>query len=133
MRYRPAGLFNLPRLTNQDITVDDLFIPKGTQFLFFQYGHCKSEEYWESPNEFIPERFIKNSHSDIFYPFSLGQRSCVGINLAQDTLYLAISNLFLNFKITPPIENTILDDIEVLGLTLHCKPYNIKIEKRSIS
>ncbi|KYR01124.1 hypothetical protein DLAC_02227 [Tieghemostelium lacteum] len=130
MRYKPTGPFNLPRIASQDITLHDVFIPKGTQILHFHYGMCQSEEYWLSPNEFLPERFINNNHSDTFKPFSLGTRNCVGVNLAQDELYLAIANMLLNFKISPPFENTKIDETELLGLTFHCNPFNIKFEKR---
>jgi cytochrome P450 len=42
-----------------------------------------SEEHWERPFEFLPERFLdggkfKNDRPEAMQPFSLGPRNCIG-------------------------------------------------------
>ncbi|KYQ90399.1 hypothetical protein DLAC_09017 [Tieghemostelium lacteum] len=130
MRYKPSGPFNMPRKAANDITIKDIFIPKGTQILHFHYGMLKSEDFWLRPNEFLPERFINDNHSDIFFPFSLGNRSCIGLNFAQDEIYILVTNIISNFKLKPPPGVDKLDETECLGLSFFPLPFKIILENR---
>ncbi|KYR03142.1 hypothetical protein DLAC_00642 [Tieghemostelium lacteum] len=130
MRYKPSGPFNLPRKAANDITIKDIFIPKGTQILHFHYGMMKSEDFWLRPNEFLPERFINDNHSDVFFPFSLGNRNCIGVNLAQDQIYILVANIISNFKLKLPPGVDKFDETECLGLAFAPLPFKIILENR---
>ena len=62
---------------------------KGTQFLISLADIAKNPSYYISPTEFRPERWDPQSsfyHSfskQSFYPFSMGERRCVGQWFAQ--------------------------------------------------
>lgn len=59
------------------------------------------------------------------YPFS-GRRSCLGESLARMELFLFLSAIIQNFKITAPLgEDLSLDNIDSFGLSHVPKPYNI--------
>jgi cytochrome P450 len=53
-----------------------------------------SEEYWDNPDEFRPERWLEEGNKDVkdaSVPFGLGTRQCLGQNIAwmEMRLYLA--------------------------------------------
>ncbi len=65
-------------------------------------GIHNDDRYWESPDEFRPERFSKeNKHKIIhgtYLPFGLGPRNCIGVqNRIQFNLQWKISNNQLYF------------------------------------
>ncbi|KYR00510.1 hypothetical protein DLAC_02521 [Tieghemostelium lacteum] len=130
MRYRVIGPLGLPRIAKDDILVKDIFIPKGTQIFQNFYGLSNSDKFWNEPKTFMPERFLNNSHSDVFIPFSLGPRNCLGMSLALDEMYLSCANIFANFKLSPPNGLPALNESEIWGLALHPHKFSLKLEKR---
>ncbi|MBA0828677.1 hypothetical protein Goarm_013323, partial [Gossypium armourianum] len=58
----------------------------------------RDPDIWDSPKEFIPERFIDNpidlkgQHFELL-PFGSGRRICPGINMEMTVLELALANL----------------------------------------
>lgn len=62
-----------------------------------------SPELWESPEKFMPERFITAQgrilKPEYFLPFSTGKRNCLGYKLAINISKVIISNLCQNFEI----------------------------------
>eukprot|EP01132_Coremiostelium_polycephalum_P001258 gene1258-1587_t len=101
MRIHPIGPLGLPRVAHNDIFIDEYFIPKGTQMIQNQYTLSHSSDFWENPQDFIPERFLNDKHSDVFIPFSVGARNCIGQSLAQEEIYAICSNFILNFQVSP--------------------------------
>ena len=68
---------------------------------------------FESPEEFIPERFInpKDSRLGQFdLPFGFGRRVCPGMHLALNSLFINISRILWAFQILP-IEDKALPDV----------------------
>lgn len=59
-------------------------------------------KYWDNPEEFRPERFepghIKNRVKYSFLPFGGGQRFCIGGQLAQLEIVLALTILLRRFR-----------------------------------
>eukprot|EP01132_Coremiostelium_polycephalum_P005537 gene5537-6896_t len=130
MRIRPNGPLGIPRLCVQDITLDGgLFIPKGAQVIQNIHGLSTSDSYWDRPKEFLPERFLNDNHSDTFIPFSVGNRNCIGSNLAETELYCAISNIIMNFKIKSSNGQKI-DDSEIFAITVQPPEFNLLLELR---
>ncbi|XP_074595402.1 cytochrome P450 307a1-like [Brevipalpus obovatus] len=85
----------LPRLVTQDMTVKGYHIPKGTGLMINIYTLDHSSSRWESPENFIPERFligVENNGSieqevhkpRDHHPFGLGRRSCPGYGLYEN-------------------------------------------------
>lgn len=81
-----------------DDRVEDTVIPKGTTVIVFTYGAHRSPKYWDSPENFIPERFSaanKKNHVPFAYlPFGAGPRGCIGGNYAMLQM-LTILNVLL--------------------------------------
>jgi len=59
-----------------------LIIPKGSQISIHVFDIHRNAKYWDSPEEFRPERFlpenVQNRHTYAYIPFSAGQRNCIG-------------------------------------------------------
>lgn len=76
------------RETHEPWTAGGYEIPAGTQMLIQGYAMHRNPEYWQKPEEFIPERFLpggenlaaKNPYA--FVPFGAGARMCVGYKFA---------------------------------------------------
>ncbi|PVU87607.1 hypothetical protein BB559_005968 [Furculomyces boomerangus] len=105
MRIKPIGagvIFREPPDTGA--TVCGYEIPPGTDISVFIEGAHLSEDMWENPRRFIPERFISSGsedggalemnkrRSDVM-PFSVGVRSCPGKHLAWMEILTVIPNL----------------------------------------
>ncbi|KAF2072353.1 hypothetical protein CYY_006323 [Polysphondylium violaceum] len=130
MRWRPIVPLGLPRAAKDDIYISEYFIPKDTQILINMDAIFTSEENWENPKDFIPERFINNTHSDLFIPFGVGPRSCIGVSLAMDEVYTACTNILLNFKVSS-VDGNKIDDSSIADVTLHPKyDFSIKLTNR---
>lgn len=86
------------RVLTKDCILDNHLIPKGTCVLLNTYTMSRNEEFFEKPDEFIPERWSreeKEFHPFSSLPFGFGSRSCVGKCLFSDlcTLYFVIHHI----------------------------------------
>ncbi|GAM21461.1 hypothetical protein SAMD00019534_046360 [Acytostelium subglobosum LB1] len=131
LRIKPLAPFGLNRTNAEECTIGGFFLPKNTQMLINIYAIHHDEKYWKDPEVFLPERFLdeKSINPDAWIPFGVGQRNCVGMNLAMDEIYVACANIFLNFKMESSTGKPI-DDEEVFGLTIHPKKYSVNLIKR---
>ncbi|KAF2075574.1 hypothetical protein CYY_003117 [Polysphondylium violaceum] len=126
-RYKVVAAFSLPRVCSEDIEIDDYFIPKGSQILLNHTGIARNPEYWENPEIFDPTRHLKKNQEFSLYGY--GPRNCIGQSLAQDKLYLAITNILLRFKVGS-VDGNPIDETEIFGLTLHPNLFNLKLSER---
>ncbi|GME26776.1 benzoate 4-monooxygenase [Neofusicoccum parvum] len=101
LRVYPTIIATLPRTALRDTTVDGIYIPKGTIVGTQNYTIQRDAKAFPSPNEFIPERWLEKEGEELrkeaFVPFSVGQRSCLGINLAKMELSKLVAAFFLRF------------------------------------
>jgi cytochrome P450 len=101
------------RVALSDHKLGNLEIKKGTTLATAFMGNNFSEEYFDEPLKFKPERFYdKNSITNenlaknpyAFIPFSAGGRNCIGQHLAMNEAKI-ILGLFLrtfNFDLQDP-------------------------------
>ncbi|XP_047368012.1 cytochrome P450 4C1-like [Vespa velutina] len=133
LRLFPAGPV-IARKVTQDIKVTKNWtIPKGCSAVFLIYKLHRSAKYWPQPLVFDPDRFLPERNcSTCFFPFSYGQRNCIGQNFAMLEMATVISTLIKKFRITidKPIEIAKID--VKLSITLKpMKPIILKFEKRN--
>ncbi|EFA85416.1 cytochrome P450 family protein [Heterostelium album PN500] len=129
-RYIPPTPFIFPRESKESIVINDIFIPKGANVLVNFYAMARNKNYWQNPDQFDPNRFMNNNHSENFLPFGTGPRSCIGMNLALDQLFIACSNILLNFKIKSTDNNPISEGGLTYDILLKPSQYEIKFEER---
>ncbi|KAF2176548.1 cytochrome P450 [Zopfia rhizophila CBS 207.26] len=82
-----------------DLKYGDWVIPKNTPVSMTNVDVLMNAKIFPKPKEFVPERWIENPGLErYFVPFSKGSRQCLGINLAQAELYIALAATFSRFK-----------------------------------
>ncbi len=82
--YPPIHLGS--RLAAQDLQFNGYDIPAGTRVLYSIYVTHRLPEYWDTPEEFRPQRFAPDAPKPAPYtylPFGGGPRNCIGAAYAQ--------------------------------------------------
>lgn len=101
--YPPAWISD--RVALQDDRFKDFRIPKDTIMVLFYYGLHRDKKYFDDPQSFRPDRFLKkNSDKDkpkAFYPFGSGPRLCIGNNFAMAEMAIFLQAFITNFNVEP--------------------------------
>ena len=101
LRLRPPGPLGVPHAADKDTNLYSYKIPKGTLVLTNLYSVHMDTKYWDSPEEFCPERWIspdgKFQKNEAFAVFSLGPRVCLGEVLAWAELFIFFTSLLQKF------------------------------------
>jgi cytochrome P450 len=108
MRLKPvAPLLFLE--TNQDILLNKLKIPKGTNLIALLSHEALQEENFSSATEFRPERWLPEQrppgwqhNPKMFIPFGGGVRICPGKSLAMLEIKAAMAMFCKNFQVQLP-------------------------------
>ena len=88
MRLWPVAAVGASRSLNEDMNItDDMYLPKGSNIVTNFYSMFRS--HWiDQPNLFLPDRWSSSNPQlpqlkEMFIPFSIGKRSCLGMNMAM--------------------------------------------------
>ena len=94
-----------------DCEIGDYHVPAGTQLLMSQWVVQRDSRYFDSPEEFRPERwtseFTKQLPKYAYFPFGGGPRVCVGQDFAMMEAMLVIATILRRFKLTLASEQLI--------------------------
>ena len=137
MRYRTIGPFGLPHRASEDTEIGGYRIPAEAQVLGNIYSIHHDPRYWDSPNEFIPERFLPQEEGSMppaltgpaYIPFGTGHRRCPGRRFAETTVWLHITRMLHKLRLETPEASPLPED-EVFGLAISPKPYSLRVERR---
>jgi cytochrome P450 len=127
--YPPAWLFG--RSAKCTTSLGRFQILKDTVVAVSPWTLHRSEKYWQNALAFRPERFLaqESHHKYSYFPFSAGERACIGKYLATTELKILFFQLFRHYRITEveglPAEP---DPIVVIGFR---KPVQLKLRRRS--
>ncbi|KAI9264720.1 cytochrome P450 [Sporodiniella umbellata] len=104
--YSPIDLL-LPRKVNQNTTLGDTFIPKGSTLAIDASAIHRNPKFWKNPDEFIPERFGEGGDQEgheglTWIPFSNGSRQCIGMNFSLTEQRLTLAILVKRYEINVP-------------------------------
>jgi len=102
-----------PRLVpDSELKYENWVIPRNTPVSMTSVDILMDEDIFPNPKAFIPERWIKDPKlGRYFVPFGKGSRSCLGINLAQAELYIALASVFRRFSFE--LYETDVSDVEM--------------------
>lgn len=95
---------NVQRQAREDIEVNEVVIPKGTNMWIDVVAMNHDQALWgETVHEFRPERFENDlnggcNHKMGFVPFGFGGRMCVGRNLAAMEYKIVLTLILTNFS-----------------------------------
>ncbi|EGG18724.1 cytochrome P450 family protein [Cavenderia fasciculata] len=112
-RYRPTVIYSFPRECTQDVILSDYFFPKNCMVAASVDVLHHDPDYFDDPHTFNPDRFMNppigqlNNKENILL-FGSGNKICIGMNLVNDAIYIALTNLLLNFKIKNETETSII-------------------------
>jgi len=107
--YSPNSFFM--RKSSENLVMRGYQIPKGTDLMMGLFHMFKDQEYFERPDEFVPERWIRNQEEDVcphslkqshpfsYLPFGYGVRFCAGKRVAEMELEVFLSRLFRNYRV----------------------------------
>lgn len=91
-------------------------IKKSDQVFIAIASMHRSARFFESPNDFIPERFLsKLKHPFAFLPFGAGGKSCVGERLAYLEATVILKMICQKYQIKPVAETILSEPL----ITLH--------------
>ncbi|XP_064638363.1 probable cytochrome P450 CYP44 [Lineus longissimus] len=102
-RFFPTGP-DVKRVVMKDTMIGGYTIPKGTNLEMNNFALLRSSEYFDDPEDYLPERWLRgesahNIHPYLLTPFGYGTRMCPGRRFAEQDMYIIITKLIQNFKI----------------------------------
>ncbi|XP_077252076.1 cytochrome P450 71A9-like [Tasmannia lanceolata] len=128
LRLHPPGPLLVPRETLQHSNIDGFDIFPKTLVLVNAMAIGRDPDSWESPEEFLPERFFNTSvdykGQDFgFIPFGGGRRGCPGIYMGTLVVELVLANLLFcfNWELPAGMKKEDIDVNEGPGLTVNKK------------
>ncbi len=98
--YPPVGF--MAREAAEDVTLRDKFIKLGRTVIISPWLIHRNENNWEKPDEFEPERFLREHETPIkskYLPFGMGPRICIGAAFAMQEAVLILSTLLKTYRI----------------------------------
>ncbi|RDX71958.1 Cytochrome P450 78A5, partial [Mucuna pruriens] len=126
LRMHPPGpLLSWARLSIHDTHIGQHFIPAGTTAMVNMWAITHDQEVWSEPEEFKPERFLKDEDVPIMgsdlrlAPFGSGRRVCPGKAMGLATVELWLAVFLQSFK-WMPCESGV-DLTECLKLSMEMK------------
>lgn len=149
LRWLPtAVLAGVPHATTRDDVYNGFHIPAGAGVVNNVYAIHMDPSRYPEPRRFNPDRFYGDTRnaaeaaadpdpsSRDHFVFGAGRRICLGIHIAERSLFIAISRLLWAFEFLPELDdqkNEILPDPEKLteGLAVMPLPFGVRIIPRS--
>nr|XP_034332578.1 cytochrome P450 10 isoform X2 [Crassostrea gigas] len=106
-RRIPPIATGIARKILEDTEIEGYQIPKGTFVFFGNNTLSMSEEYFENPEDFLPERWLQGAHDPptqrlmglCVLPFGLGKRNCLGRRFAEQEIHLAAIKILQKFHV----------------------------------
>jgi cytochrome P450 len=103
--YPPFWMID--RMAVADDRVGDIAIPAGSMVIVYVYGAHHAPRYWQNPENFDTDRFIKGSEKlrtpFTYLPFGGGPRVCIGNQYAMLQILMILSDLLrkYDFQLAP--------------------------------
>lgn len=148
LRWHPVSPLGLPHRLTEDDWYEGYFLPKGTIVVSNIYGINRDPEFFPDPDAFRPERYYNDdedltkkaefddTHGQGHYSYGFGRRVCVGMNLANNALFINMVSILWAVNIKCPVgpdgktiipdRNKFIDD----GLVVRPEQFQCILEPR---
>ncbi|KAJ7657270.1 cytochrome P450 [Mycena polygramma] len=113
-RFRPVAPLSVPHATLAAEEYQGYIIPTGTTIFVNEWGIFHDPALYDSPDEFIPERYLLTENGTKpsvdgsalrhNFAFGFGRRACPGIHLAQNSININVMNFLWAFDLNPAID-----------------------------
>lgn len=101
LRLYPPGWF-IGRAALAEVSLGNYTLPKGAVVLMSQYVMHRDGRFFEQPERFAPERwegdFLERLPRGAYFPFSAGDRHCIGEGFAWQEALLILATLAERWK-----------------------------------
>ncbi|KAJ7177912.1 cytochrome P450 [Mycena filopes] len=106
LRWAPVAPLGLKHRVTKDDIYEGYFIPKGTTVIANIWAITHDSDVYPNPTVFDPTRHLGDKpQADPFdFVFGYGRRVCPGAALAEDSLFLAISNILAAFTVSRALD-----------------------------
>ncbi|THV02578.1 cytochrome P450 [Dendrothele bispora CBS 962.96] len=112
LRWWPPGPVGVPHRLTQDDVYDGYLIPKGSTMIYNVWAMNRDPEvYGPDVDAFRPERFLDESgqnevtppdtHQQGHVTYGFGRRACVGLNVANNTIFIDLAYIVWALNIRP--------------------------------
>ncbi|PPQ65419.1 hypothetical protein CVT24_011500 [Panaeolus cyanescens] len=113
LRWKLVANLGIAHALSEDDEYRGYFIPKGTIVIGNAWAILHDPDAFENPEEFIPERYLKDGQLDpsvrdpIVAAFGFGRsRICPGHHYAEQNLFILVASTLMAFDIRPPNDET---------------------------
>lgn len=143
LRLRPPAPLSVPHATSEDDVYQNWFIPANTTVIMNLHAIHQDPSQYPEPEKFMPERhmsfvetgtkkFSQTTKDRPHLAFSTGRRVCVGIHLAERSLFMAASALLSCFKFEREGDKLInvSEPRDIRSPTFTPPPYKVRIVRR---
>ncbi|XP_056394002.1 cytochrome P450 2G1-like [Hyla sarda] len=116
-RFSDIIPLNLPHATTKDVHFKGYTIPKGTDVYPLLCTVQQDPTKLDCPTKFDPNHFLDGKgcfkKNDSYMPFSAGKRICLGEGLAKMELFIFLTTILQNYRLSPETQVT-EEDIQPL-------------------
>ncbi|HXI35997.1 MAG TPA: cytochrome P450 [Burkholderiales bacterium] len=132
LRLYPPVWF-IGRRAMEDVQLGPHRVPKGTNVLLSQYVVQRDPRWFEDPHAFRPERwteaFMKGLHLGAYFPFSAGERHCIGEGFAWLETTLVLATLAAHWRFDAPPGSSDVGTTPSITLRPD-RPIRVRVERR---
>ncbi|KAK0174866.1 hypothetical protein PV327_010587 [Microctonus hyperodae] len=138
-RLNPVSV-GVGRILQTDIILSGYHVPAKTVVVTQNQVTCRLPEYFLQPDDFIPERWLrnnhnvdknqknkKNTHPYLILPFGHGSRSCIARRMAEQNMQMLLLRIFRKYNLK--WNGGKLDNVSLL-INVPDSPINIEFSSR---
>ena len=135
MRLNPISV-GVGRISHEDMILSGYEVPKGTVLVSQNQVSCRLPEYFENPNQFLPERWDRSKknnqhHPFLLLPFGFGPRMCIGRRLAESSILQLVLKLTQIYPKIDLVDKSLDLDCKTLLINKPDQPLNLKLTRNN--
>ena len=135
LRITSINFIGTPHMNIEATQIGEYDIPKGTTVFAFLYYIMNDPSYWKDPSTLTPERFLDESgrfvKDERLIPYLVGRRQCLGMSFAQTEIFMFLTNIVREFKVSQDDNNPLPEPTPTMGFVMGCPKFRVQLSERS--